>query len=839
MRWFGLGVLAIALAGSCRQLPELEPDMCGNGVVEKGEDCDLFTEFSEIKSSCGNACRYLCDPTFAEVDAFQCPAGRACGSDGLCRQPSGEYVLAPNSPISFEASQLLISDFDGDRIADLIGGSSDRIEVRYGVGDGTHRESFSLAIDTPRGERTIGDVNGDGLQDLLAPYILGIDAFLGDRARSLIPDAHPQLELGDFLETAGALDARLLVGRVGDFATGSPFGIWTDGTNLNATFDPETGGRASVPASGDLITGVIVEDLIEGPNDELVVAIAGEPQLWLGRLDCNDNCGLGPGAGTGTIAMSAIALAQFGKLDSAPLHVADLTSDGRPDLLALARNGADTYPLVFPGRSDGFGAPAPDGRLEQCNPTDPICWPLAVATDAGEPLFVFPHVVFTSTAAQSGRPLNLNLETPWTSAVFGDFNGDGRLDVAVSDDISANVSILLRANAEAFNRIDVALLGPPRTLSAGDYDGDGVDDLAVVIPRAQEEIHVIFGEASGPPSAPIFMARFDRIARLQSTFFLAPAPWNPDRIRDIVVEVIEGQADLPKRAAILVGTARRRMHAPVPVFFEGLFAVPYFVRVGQFERELSDALDLFVLSLDGRIWMLPNVGGGRFNPDLTTLVDPAVTCGFNDPALNEGCATLEVGPIIPEAGGHSVDEVLLANRSAACKRTSALELGLLSFNGRDAMCKKLDVVRLIGDRTELTRLKLADADGDGSIDLILAVGGDSPAVVVALDKGQGGDLDNAPRVAVPMTARPLDVTVVARSQVAILTSSDLVVARLADNPADPPELRPVASGLTLGPDARLLASELDGDGLPDLIVSNQNRVYVYRGKEAFAGDLRE
>src|SRR5687768_1938306 len=55
MRSLRLGLSALALSWSCRQLPELEPNTCGNGVVEGGEDCDLFSQFGTT-SRCGNTC---------------------------------------------------------------------------------------------------------------------------------------------------------------------------------------------------------------------------------------------------------------------------------------------------------------------------------------------------------------------------------------------------------------------------------------------------------------------------------------------------------------------------------------------------------------------------------------------------------------------------------------------------------------------------------------------------------------------------------------------------------------------------------------------------------------
>jgi hypothetical protein len=67
---------ALAAAAACADLPPLQARVCGNGVVEAGEDCDGG-------ASCGS-CRLRCD---ADGD---CPEGRTCEIDaGLCAPPDG------------------------------------------------------------------------------------------------------------------------------------------------------------------------------------------------------------------------------------------------------------------------------------------------------------------------------------------------------------------------------------------------------------------------------------------------------------------------------------------------------------------------------------------------------------------------------------------------------------------------------------------------------------------------------------------------------------------------------------------------------------------------------
>src|SRR5690606_1495367 len=57
---------------------------------------------------------------------------------------------------------------------------------------------------------------------------------------------------------------------------------------------------------------------------------------------------------------------------------------------------------------------------------------------------------------------------------FGDFDGDGSLDLAVSNTGSDNVSVLLNRGDGTFEPAISVSAGPgPRGIAAGDLDGDG------------------------------------------------------------------------------------------------------------------------------------------------------------------------------------------------------------------------------------------------------------------------------------------------------------------------------------------------------------------------------
>src|SRR5512146_1809892 len=85
-RWgfFGLALVLVGALSGCTDLKDIPAGVCGNGVVESGEDCD------STSTSCGqpdtsSACRLVC------ADDSGCPTGWHCGTDGICREPTGKF----------------------------------------------------------------------------------------------------------------------------------------------------------------------------------------------------------------------------------------------------------------------------------------------------------------------------------------------------------------------------------------------------------------------------------------------------------------------------------------------------------------------------------------------------------------------------------------------------------------------------------------------------------------------------------------------------------------------------------------------------------------------------
>jgi hypothetical protein len=135
------------------------------------------------------------------------------------------------------------------------------------------------------------------------------------------------------------------------------------------------------------------------------------------------------------------------------LTLADVNGDGKPDLVAVNRNGNSVYVAL----NEGNG-------------------------------------VFASAQSYSVQSLNLS-SVPFELAV-GDLNGDRHPDIAVSNPMRGCVSVLLNNGNGTFGTAKTyAVGGSPTSLALGDVSGDG--KLDIVTANSKGTVSVLVNNGNG------------------------------------------------------------------------------------------------------------------------------------------------------------------------------------------------------------------------------------------------------------------------------------------------------------------------------------------------------
>ena len=349
-------------------------------------------------------------------------------------------------PVDPSPTALAVADFNGDGKPDLVvtSLSSNSVSIILGRGDGT----FELTNSWNDGDvRSIviaaGDFNGDGRLDVVLPiryFAPAIMTFLGNG------DDTFQAPISDYLD-----------GETGYIATADFNGdgkldlVTSNGDvyvllgNGDGTF--RVAGSGGVGAFGGLATGDFNRD---GKADVVATGDTGA-QVLLGNGDGTLQPAVTYSAGT---APSAVA-------------VGDFNGDGKPDL-AVANSNCDF----------------------STNPPTCALGSVSILLGNGDGTFQ-PHVDYATG-------------TDPTSVVVGDFNNDGRMDLAVVNSVDETVSTLLGNGDGTFQpHVDYPVpCSPPSaclfvgsSLTAADFNADGKLDLALV--NGSPGLSVLFGNGDG------------------------------------------------------------------------------------------------------------------------------------------------------------------------------------------------------------------------------------------------------------------------------------------------------------------------------------------------------
>jgi hypothetical protein len=463
----------------------------------------------------------------------------------ILSRPDGTFAAKVDYAVGHSPSQLAVADFNGDGFLDLVvvNSADNTISILLGKGDGTfHPQSTYTTGSGPSGVVT-ADFNGDSHPDIAVINQLDdtLSLFLGSGDGTFAPqmtsslgqapiqiatadfndDGKPDLAVldsngaqssllillnsgsGTFQSTSVALDAAPGGLAVGDFGNTGNSGVAVSFPGLDIVRIYPANGAGGFGSPNTVVfpsvpNFLIVADFNHDGMLDLAVGLGSSPSFQVALV-------LGAAGGSfGTPAVTDFPSAQ------APIALAagDLNDDGLPDLVGALPNL--NCAVILLGNGDGtFG----------------------VRGDLALP-----------SSGATSQP------------VIADFNGDGRLDVAAplfseptGGPFSGFVATLLGTSAQTFEapvETETPDVGTNFTV-AGDFNGDGKSDIAMSNVEGNGGFDVLFGNGDGTFGLPFFAASNTTVQAV------ATGDFNNDGKTDIVTSSLDSTETMATVTAYL------------------------------------------------------------------------------------------------------------------------------------------------------------------------------------------------------------------------------------------------------------------------------------------------
>jgi hypothetical protein len=243
---------------------------------------------------------------------------------------------------------------------------------------------------------------------------------------------------------------------------------------------------------------------------------------------------------------------------------ADLRQDGKIDLITVnSPNGVDAPGTVsvLLGNGDGTFQPHVDYDVGEY-PTGVVAGDfnddgnidLAISNNYDNTV----SILYGNGDGTFQPQVVIDVASGPTSIATGDFNGDGKLDLITSCAGSGVVSVLLNDGNGNFTLVNSSsgVSGPGLSLIiTGDFNGDGEVD-AIVSGLTQEQLYFLAGEGTGSFKSPAALSK-NEVGLIYS---LTSADVNNDGNLDVV---FGAEASVPDGLYVMLGEGNGKFKAPL------------------------------------------------------------------------------------------------------------------------------------------------------------------------------------------------------------------------------------------------------------------------------------
>lgn len=619
----------LVIAAGCTNLEFLEPNSCGNLVVESeaGEDCDGADGCNAPGSA--NACRYTC-----ESGSTGCPTnlGFQCGADFICRRPSGQFSIGRTTTTE-TARDLIVGDVNADGCAEVVVTAVRSTTVTAFASDRSKScvaSAQTLRSNRPEPGRT-PPTPLPLLQDLIPgddskkqSLISGGTSIFGDglslhfanETPTLFPVLFPRAErpatsMRPVTAKLLGSDALVVLEQRSDSKTDIVI-------QSSAQKGPQVFMDA-LAAKVDDIAAIAIGDFYSPPGatkpcDEIVIGRRGSKTLDIYQLcTAAGDYQFVPGPIPSVMLHEQYKIRQ----KNARILAVDVNGDNKLDLASNCFHDEDFVPCVAYGLGDGrfhsVPMPLPPGGM----PDEKT----STLLDDGAKMAAAENMIFVAVEKDANHPgvefynppcppFDEEFTSPTCGPVTGDceavvvdIDNDGDQDLVVSEGQGVDLAIH-RQSGGIFNVTFLETACPPHHLGAGDFDADGISDVAFfdqaknAFNENETSLSVVYGNAFAAPNDPVPSGNFSDATGLSP---FQAGPMNGGTLIAVTRKVANGE----NKSALGI----------IEIGNERAVAGPWYLKSGDVTTSEFDSLWIVGLTV------------GTFSPNSSTLDSGVVTLG--------------------------------------------------------------------------------------------------------------------------------------------------------------------------------------------------------------------